>query len=533
MNRFFNSIVAALVILCSATVAHADNALTVFDGDKVSVYVPLPTAEYNTQGTRGQVIYPAQQLASMAGQPIKGITLYVNGEGCKMDGGALRISMGEVDSPVFSSTAFVTTGLTTVAVTELTAGLQEIDIDFETPYTYQGGHLIIDFYVMTGGVSQAYDFTYFYGLYQEGHTALTTGSEGNEYREFIPKTTFYYGETQPFSARVSPRWVEFNTVRAGESDLAAVTLKNNGLNSFTFSASVAAPFAATCSQSTLQPGESCNIELAFNPTAAGDFSDVLSIDCGEAGVIEVPLSGTALASGLEFTVCDAGATSSKLPFNGVYFSDAGTYGQMIYPAQMMSEISGTDIVALSFYTNKAIVLKDGMVQLSLKAVDQTEFATTDPVTDMQVVASMPLTRGVDVITFEFDEPFSYKGGNLVVEARIMDSKGNYGTTTFYGQAMDYNAGLSVTHSQWSGDSPELLKFLPKVTFTYQRNAHRGDVNNDQAVNITDVITLVSAISNGDMSGINTANADVDGSTVVNVSDVISLINFIISGQWAE
>ena len=41
--------------------------LTVFDGNQVSPYVPLPTASYNEGGTRGQVIYPASALQDMVG----------------------------------------------------------------------------------------------------------------------------------------------------------------------------------------------------------------------------------------------------------------------------------------------------------------------------------------------------------------------------------------------------------------------------------------------------------------------------------
>ena len=199
---------------------------------------------------------------------------------------------------------------------------------------------------------------------------MTTGDEGNEYREFIPKTTFSFGELADYSAKTNPRYVDFNTIRAGERDEAVVTLKNNGLNAFEPSVSADAPFVASIPAGlTLQPGETCQVEVAFEPVVAGDYQGNLYIDCGEAGILEVPLTGTALENGLEFTVCDGTGVNNKLPFNGVYFSDAGTYGQMIYPADMLADIAGSKIVALSFYTNKPTVLKDGTVQLSLKTTD--------------------------------------------------------------------------------------------------------------------------------------------------------------------
>ena len=529
MNKIFKLMVTALLVCC-ATVAHAENAMTVFDGNTVSVYVPLPTASYNVQDTRGQVIYPAEALTAMVGQTINGFTLYVNDEGCKMNGGTLRVSMGEVETATFSSKTFFG-NLAVVARTEMHVGAFEVDVDFDAPYTYNGGNLVIDFYVEQAGESGAYNFTYFYGLYQQGHSALTTGDEGNEYREFIPKTTFYYGEKDAVAARVNPRAVNFNSIRVGESEEQTLSLKNTGLTAFTPVVTATAPFSATVSQAVVEPGQTAEITVAFEPVAAGSFDGTLLVDCGAGVVLEVPMTGEALETGDELTVCDGTATNNKLPFNGVYFSDAGTYGQMIYPAGMLTEMAGRRIVALSFYTSNPINLKDGTVQLSLKTTDQDEFTSTAAITDMTAVASMALTRGVDVITFEFDTPFEYDGGNLVVEARIIDNKGNYATTMFLGEQTENYAGLSVTHSQWSGDNAERVRFLPKVTFIHQKGAvNPGDVDGNGIVNVTDVTILITALMSENYSTINEANADVDGNGIINVTDVTNLIGVVMASS---
>ena len=530
MNKFFKLMVTALLMVCCATVAHAENAMTVFDGNTVSVYVPLPTASYNVQDTRGQVIYPAEALTAMVGHTINGFTLYVNDEGCKMNGGTLRVSMGEVETATFSSKTFFG-NLAVVARTEMHVGAFEVDVDFDAPYTYNGGNLVIDFYVEQAGESGAYNFTYFYGLYQQGHSALTTGDEGNEYREFIPKTTFYYGEKDAVAARVNPRAVNFNSIRVGESEEQTVHLKNTGLTAFTPVVTATAPFSATVSQAVVEPGQTAEITVAFEPVAAGSFDGTLLVDCGAGIVLEVPMTGEALETGDELTVCDGTATNNKLPFNGVYFSDAGTYGQMIYPAGMLTEMAGRRIVALSFFTSNPVNLKDGTVQLSLKTTDQNEFTSTAAITEMTAVASMALTRGVDVITFEFDTPFEYDGGNLVVEARIIDNKGNYATTMFLGEQTENYAGLSVTHSQWSGDNAERVRFLPKVTFIHQKGAvNPGDVDGNGIVNVTDVTILITALMSENYSTINEANADVDGNGIINVTDVTNLIGVVMASS---
>ena len=242
----------------------------------------------------------------------------------------------------------------------------------------------------------------------------------------------------------------------------------------------------------------------------------------------MPLTGTALENGSEFTVCDGTDVNNKLPFNGVYFDTPGTFGQMIYPAEVLTDIAGSKIVALSFYPSRASILKNGTVQLSLKTTDQDAFATATAITEMTAVASLTLVQGLEVITFEFDAPYEYAGGNLVVEARIMDNKGNYGTTPFYGVTTADYTGLSVT------SSAEMLAFLPKVTFTYQKNdapeTMRGDADQNGAVNISDVTALINYLLSGEQAP---AEADCDLSGSLAIADVTALINYLLAGTWPE
>jgi len=527
IKRTFQLVFAALAACVMLAPAMHAEELTVFDDSQVSVYVPIPTASYEEGGTRGQVIYPAEALTAMVGQTINGFTLYVNDEGCKMNGGMMRVSLGEVDSPVFTSETYFS-GLTVVGRTSMIAGLTEVDFDFDEPYTYNGGNLVIDFYVQTPGESGAYNFTYFYGQYQQSHTAFS----GDEYREFLPKATFYYGDKAQYAARTNPRNLTFSTIKAGQSEAITLYVKNIGLNAFTPSVTAPAPFSASIAQAALQPGEMAEVVVAFEPVQAGAYDGVLSVDCGEAGILEVPMTAVALEGGQEFTVCDGTDTNTKLPFNGVYFSDMGTYGQMIYPAAMLEGIKNSRIVALKFYAGSAMNLKDGTLQLSFTTTGQDAFETTTAITGMTALATTTLVKGQTEIEFNLDTPYEYNGGNLAVEVRVIDSKGNYATTNFVGTNTDYNAGMSLTHSQWSGDKAELVKFLPKATFSYQKEdgGIRGDVTQDGNVDINDVTALIEIILKG-YPAPSEANCDLVGN--VDINDVTMLIAYILNGQWPE
>jgi len=70
-----------------------------------------------------------------------------------------------------------------------------------------------------------------------------------------------------------------------------------------------------------------------------------------------------------------------------------------------------------------------------------------------------------------------------------------------------------------------IVFLDNNTFA----CLRGDVNSDNRVNVTDVIFLISYISNGNPpDNFNAVNADLNADDAININDIISLINMILN-----
>ena len=60
---------------------------------------------------------------------------------------------------------------------------------------------------------------------------------------------------------------------------------------------------------------------------------------------------------------------------------------------------------------------------------------------------------------------------------------------------------------------------------------RGDVNDDQAVNIADVSALIDYLLTEDATGISLANADCNLDESVNIADVSALIDYLLTEQW--
>ena len=167
------------------------------------------------------------------------------------------------------------------------------------------------------------------------------------------------------------------------------------------------------------------------------------------------------------TVCDGNATNYLVPINGWYVDEEGTMGQMIYPAEMLSEMQNGKITQVKFYPEEVIEFENCELQLAFKTVDQTGFETTTAVQGATVVAAMDAIYGRDELVFDLYQPYEYTGGNLMVEVLVsIAGDYNWSSTYFLGVATEYNASYSH-YMSYGTPSDVLHKFLPKCSFAYE------------------------------------------------------------------
>lgn len=136
--------------------------------------------------------------------------------------------------------------------------------------------------------------------------------------------------------------------------------------------------------------------------------------------------------GKEESLGDQTDYAGYVPLYGADIDNVGTQGQMIYPADMLTKMVGGSILGLKFFTKDKVQMDGGVIQLSLKVVDQTVFNETTPVTELTAVATVsPTYNGTD-LEFLFNEPYSYNGGNLLVECLVTEAgTTNYRQTFFW------------------------------------------------------------------------------------------------------
>ena len=526
MTKSIKLLSAIIMAIAVCLPAQASKTLTLFEGDELSNTAPINLVYFDEPGTRTQVIYPASSLSEMTGEVINSMKFYTS-EPITEAGGLLKVSVGETDKSDLFDAVYVE-DLTQVAFHSMTSGITEIEIVFDTPYTYMGGNLVLETLVNDPTISS---FITFMGIRPDDYTAISR----NEISKFLPKTTFDYGTTEDYSAKVLPFELTFNTIRAEREDVQSVVITNTGLNGITPSLSTEAPFRVLTPNAVILAGESLEVPVTFAPNAAGEYTGTLTVDCGQAGVHTVALYGKALEAAQELMVCDSTDYASYVPIYGMDIDIIGTEGQVIYPASILTEMAGHKIYSLQFHIKDYVEMDGGTIQMSLKEVADSAFTWTIMAHDLTAVATYtPVPKSTEMI-FYFDEPYEYHGGHLLVDCTVTEpGTTTYHQTFFYGTPTEYNAG--IYHSLWYGTTfdTELVPFLPCATFAYEKDdapsIMRGDVNQDNSVNINDVTTLINyLLSNTEAP----SEADCNLDKVVNINDVTTLINFLLSGNWSN
>ena len=182
-------------LLCSlaALLPAKAETLTVYDGTTTSRFLPA-YIYYWDEYTRSQFVIPASVLEDMAGGTITALTFYTNVTTLTTTKAAADVYLKEVNYTSISayetkaSSNIVYQGKLTIAANG------ETTITFTTPFTYNGGNLLIG----TENQSAAgWNNVTFYGQSVNGasiaaSSSTSTASVSATQRDFIPKTTFTY-----------------------------------------------------------------------------------------------------------------------------------------------------------------------------------------------------------------------------------------------------------------------------------------------------------------------------------------------------
>ena len=528
MKKCFKLLSAALIALASFVPAQAAE-ITLFDGTDQSEYSPIYGYNNDSEGNISQTILPATALDVLQGAEISALKFYIADDaGNGMTSGTYEVSIGTTEMTSFYSSPIE--GLTKVAEITMVGGATEIVVNFDEPWTYEGGNIVIETKVIAEG---NYVHVNFFGQTADVNNVLY-GNWTKYNTNFYPKTTITYegAVVVDYLASVSAEEIAFGQLIQGNEATKNITLKNKGQLPFTpvFS-ELNAPFSLEATAAELAPGTTMTIPVKFVADAIGEYAQTLTIDCGEAGLFNVAITAETLEAPAEIVVCDGTTQNANYPVYGYYYDTRNSIDQMIYSEEILADLVGKKITYVTFHPTAALAYGGGKLQLSFKASEQGGFTDYVAMTDFTVVGTMVPVKGSTDFTIVLDEPYLYEGGNLAIETKNIET-GSYGNTYFYGVDVE---GYYPSFCQYgSYASTAVSAFLPKATFGYVKEdtpepeVLRGDVNKDTEVNIADVTALIDMLLNdADMI----PEADCNKDTEMNIADVTALIDFLLSGQW--
>ena len=180
--------------------------------------------------------------------------------------------------------------------------------------------------------------------------------------------------------------------------------------------------------------------------------------------VEIPIQ---MVEQPPFTVAHGAQTSSHSPI----FTDNTnryTWNQVIYPAGMLSELVGNDISAVTFYLQTppdsaltcSIRLKVGIVNINHFTNNSFISTTSRPASYNGTVT----VAADNTLTIHFDEPYTYNGGNLLMEL-YTTAPGVNPAATFYGINATNGSLYSNSPNTWNFANKILEDFIPKTTFS--------------------------------------------------------------------
>lgn len=176
----------------------------------------------------------------------------------------------------------------------------------------------------------------------------------------------------------------------------------------------------------------------------------------------VPLSGQ-----IELAVANGTTTNSYLPVYGLY-TDSYLHEQVIYPASMLTGVTGQLISDITFYlSSSSVPTWSSSFNVSLGITNVDTFASSAYIqTEMTTLFTGGFTITEDKrLTIHFNTPYQYNGGNLLLDISSL-SIGGYSSASFYGIASSNSSIYGYSDSGIQNiTNMRRQNFIPKTTFS--------------------------------------------------------------------
>ena len=222
----------------------------------------------------------------------------------------------------------------------------------------------------------------------------------------------------------------------------------------------------------------------------------LKAECDNAW-IEDSVTTLALRACDEIVIADGTATNGYVPLYGNY-AERHQRIQSIYPASMLTDMVGATINQIKYYVSSGSSTNWGSqtweVSLGITEMANLSSGWVDTLELTRVYTGTLSANTTDGMTIVFDQPFTYTGGNMVVQF-VQRVPNSYTSCNFRG----INSGVSNASryaypsntSDLFADAGTTQNFLPKFSFEYCQPANAcPDVTAISADSITNTSATI-------------------------------------------
>ena len=166
------------------------------------------------------------------------------------------------------------------------------------------------------------------------------------------------------------------------------------------------------------------------------------------------------------TVYDGTNTNGYVPVYGTW-ADAFNKCEFVMNAEQLGDLpAGSTITGLTWYLSTTpSAAWGGNFQVFIKEIDATTISSFTGTDGATVVWEGPLDGSSGQVALEFNNYYTYEGGNLLIGV-YQTQKGTYKTSAFYGVGTDGASVSGYNSSAIENCSATQRNFVPKTTFTY-------------------------------------------------------------------
>lgn len=166
------------------------------------------------------------------------------------------------------------------------------------------------------------------------------------------------------------------------------------------------------------------------------------------------------------TVYDGTNTNGYVPVYGTW-ADAFNKCEFVMNAEELGDLpAGSTITGLTWYLSQTPAAAwGGNFQIFIKEISATTISSFTGTDGATVVWEGPLDGTSGQVALEFNNYYTYEGGNLLIGV-YQTQKGTYKTSAFYGVGTDGASVSGYSSSALESCTASQRNFVPKTTFTY-------------------------------------------------------------------